>query len=105
MAELEARRCDMNSLQTGTQMARGVTRRAAMAHGSALVAGALLAACGLPGRSAPEATNSTAAPVGVTLMARVAETEAFTKRAAQFQDSRPKIHLEHTDLPGAYPTV
>jgi multiple sugar transport system substrate-binding protein len=95
----------MDGCQAGRLMARDVTRRAAMARASAVIAGALLAACGLPGRSTPESTTSTAAPVGVTLMARVAETEAFTKRAAQFQDSHPNVHLEHTELPGDYPTV
>jgi multiple sugar transport system substrate-binding protein len=77
------------------------SRRAVLAGG----AGALLAACGLPGRSTPESAGSTAAPVGVTLLARTAETEAFTKRAAQFQDSHPRTRLEHTELPGDYPTV
>src|SRR5438093_3618145 len=96
---------NMDGLRAGIWAERGMTRRALIVRGSPLATGALLAGCGLPRRSAPESADSSAAPVGVTLLARVAEMEAFGKRAAQFQDSHPRIHLEHTELPGDYPTV
>jgi ABC-type glycerol-3-phosphate transport system substrate-binding protein len=89
----------------GSRTSRAVARRAAIGRGGALAAGALLAACESPGRSATESAGSAAAPVGVTLLARTSETEAFTKRAAQLQERYPRIRLEHTELPGDYPTV
>src|SRR5262245_60742136 len=83
--------------------AEAPARRALLQSG--VVAAAVAAGCALPGGRAPEAAGPHDAPVGVTLLARSAEMEAFTRRAARFQERYPRIRLEPAYLPGNYPEV
>jgi ABC-type glycerol-3-phosphate transport system substrate-binding protein len=66
----------------------------------ALALPAVTAACALGGQGSE--TPPSSEPVRVTFFSRTAEEEAFTRRAAEFQERYPRIRLDYQALAGDY---
>lgn len=80
---------------------RLVVGRAGIAGGAAV----FLAACAARSGGDRAVEVGSVAPARVTVFSRTAEQEAFTVRAAQFQEQHPRITLDYSALPGDYPQV